>query len=139
MFNFDQMAIRMGRGFVTASVGLLLVALAGCTGSTELGAFDLETQRTGTVDKKGFPIFVGTQYDRKVPLKPTVERARLDAELQALAKSRKRSGVDVEARKSKLLKQRLQTIARTHGDEARAEIAAACKELEDGEIVCKGD
>ena len=89
--------------------------------------------------KKGFPVLVGAQYDRKVPLKPTIERARLDAELQALAESRKRSGVDVEARRSELLQQRLKTIARTHGDEARAEIAAACKELEDGEIVCKGD
>ena len=139
MFNFDQMAIKTGRGFVTASVGLLLIALAGCTASTELGAFDLENQRTGAVDKKGFPIFVGAEYDREVPLKPTIERARLDNELQALAESRKRSGVDVEARISKLLQQRLKTIARTHGDEARAEIAAACKELEDGEIVCKGD
>lgn len=139
MFNLDQMAIKMGRGFVIASVGLLLIALAGCAGSTELGAFDLENQRTGAVDKKGFPIFVGSQYDRDVPLRPTVERARLDAELQALAESRKRSGVDAEARRSKLLQQRLKTIARTHGDEARAEIAAACKELEDGEIVCKGD
>lgn len=139
MVNFDQMAFKIGRGFVTASVGLLLIALAGCAASTELGAFDLENQRTGAVDKKGFPVLVGAQYDRKVPLKPTIERARLDAELQALAESRKRSGVDVEARRSELLQQRLKTIARTHGDEARAEIAAACKELEDGEIVCKGD
>ena len=133
------MAFKIGRGFVTASVGLLLIALAGCAASTELGAFDLENQRTGAVDKKGFPVLVGAQYDRGVPLKPTIERARLDAELQALAESRKRSGVDIEARRSELLQQRLRTIARTHGDEARAEIAAACKEQEDGEIVCKGD
>lgn len=139
MFNFDQMAMNIGRGSLTALVGLLLIALAGCTATTEQGAFDLEAQRTGAVDKKGFPIFIGAQYDRKVPLKKTIERARLDAELQALADSRKRSGVDVEARKSKLFQQRLRTIARTHGDEARAEIAAACKEQEDGEIVCKGD
>ena len=139
MFNFEQMAIAIGRHFVTAFVGLLLIALAGCTATTEKGAFDLVSQRTGAVDEKGFPIFVGGEYDRRVPLKPTIERARLDAELQALADSRKRSGVDVEARKSKLFQQRLRTIARTHGDEARAEIAAACKEQEDGDIVCKGD
>jgi len=63
----------------------------------------------------------------------------LDSELQAIAESRKRTGVDVEARRSELLQQRLKHIARTHGAEARAEIAAACKTREDGEIVCKGD
>ncbi|MEP3231264.1 MAG: hypothetical protein ABJN04_13945 [Hyphomicrobiales bacterium] len=139
MFNFEQMAIAIGRHFVKVLVGLLLVALAGCTATTEQGAFDFETQRTGSVDKKGFPVFVGGKYDRKVPLKPTIERARLDAELQALGDSRKRTGSDIEAQRAELSQQRLQTIARTHGDEARAEIAAACKEQEDGEIVCKGD
>ena len=133
------MTMNIGRGALTALVGLLLVALAGCAATTDQGAFDLEAQRTGAVDKKGFPVFVGAQYDRKVPLKRTIERARLDAELQALADSRKRTGVDVEARRAELLQQRLKTIARTHGDQARAEIAAACKEQEDGDIVCKGD
>ena len=139
MFNFDQMAKKIGQSSLTALVGLLLIALAGCAATTDQGAFDLEAQRTGAVDKKGFPIFVGAQYDREVPLKPTIERARLDAELQALADSRKRAGVDIEARRAELLQQRLKTIARTHGDEARAEIAAACEEQEDGDIVCKGD
>ena len=133
------MVITIGRHFVTVFVGSLFFALAGCAATTEFGAFDLETQRTGAVDKKGFRIFIGGQYDREVPLKPTIERARLDAELQALAESRKRTGVDTEARRAELLQQRLKTIARTHGDQARAEIAAACKEQEDGEIVCKGD
>lgn len=139
MFNFDQMVFVIGRRLVMAIAGLLLVALAGCTASTEFGAFDLETQRTGAVDKNGFPILVGAQYDRDVPLKRTIERARLDAELQALAESRKRTGVDVEARRAELLQQRLKTIARTHGDQARAEIAASCTEQDDGEVVCKGD
>jgi len=139
MFNFDQMTMNIGRGLLTALVGLLFIALSGCAATTDQGAFDLEAQRTGAVDKKGFPVFVGAQYDRKVPLKRTIERARLDAELQALADSRKRTGVDVEARRAELLQQRLKTIARTHGDQARAEIAAACKEQEDGDIVCKGD
>ena len=120
-------------------VGFSLFALAGCTATTEFGAFDLEAQRTGAVDKNGFPIVVGAQYDRDVPLKPTIERARLDAELQAIAESRKRTGVDIEARKAELLQQRLKTIARTHGSQARAEIAASCKTQDDGEVVCKGD
>ena len=120
-------------------VGFSLLAMAGCTSTTEFGAFDLEAQRTGAVDKNGFPIVVGAQYDRDVPLKPTIERARLDAELQAIAESRKRTGVDIEARKAELLQQRLKTIARTHGSQARAEIAASCKTQDDGEVVCKGD
>ena len=124
---------------MTTLVGFSLLALAGCTSTTEFGAFDLEAQRTGAVDKNGFPIVVGAQYDRDVPLKPTIERARLDAELQAIAESRKRTGVDIEARKAELLQQRLKTIARTHGSQARAEIAASCKTQDDGEVVCKGD
>lgn len=115
------------------------MALFACAVPTEHGAFDLESQRTGAVDKNGFPIVLGRQYDRDVPLKPTIERARLDAELKAIADSRKRTGVDVEERRAELLQQRLKTIARTHGDQARAEIAASCKTLEDGEVVCKGD
>ena len=120
-------------------VGFSLLAMAGCTSTTEFGAFDLEAQRTGAVDKNGFPIVVGAQYDRDVPLKPTIKRARLDAELQAIAESRKRTGVDIEARKAELLQQRLKTIARTHGSQARAEIAASCTTQDDGEVVCKGD
>ncbi|MEP1443614.1 MAG: hypothetical protein ABJK39_11460 [Hyphomicrobiales bacterium] len=133
------MTSHIGRRFLTATAGLAFITLAGCTASTEFGAFDLETQRTGAVDKKGFPIVVGAQYDRDVPLKPTIERARLDAELQAIAESRKRTDIDVEARKAELLQQRLRTIARTHGSQARAEIAASCKTQDDGEVVCKGD
>lgn len=139
MIKFTNMTIKIGRTFFLGFVGVACVALVGCTATTEFGAFDLEAQRTGAVDKNGFPILVGAQYDRDVPLKPTIERARLDAELQALAESRKRTGVDVEARRAELLQQRLKTIARTHGAQARAEIAASCKEQEDGEIVCKGD
>lgn len=113
--------------------------LVGCTATTQEGAFDLATGKTGAVDAKGFPVFVGARYERDVPLKRTIERARLEAELAAVAESRKSTGVDVDQRRSEILQSRLRDIARTHGASAAAEIAAACTTDQNGIVTCKAD
>lgn len=113
--------------------------LAACSAATEFGAFDLEADRTGALDKNGFPVFVGTQYDREVPLRRTIERARLTSELQAIADSRKNPDIDVDKRRSELLQKRLLEIGRTHGSRTQAEISAACESDENGVVTCKGE
>lgn len=121
---------------------LLACALCAGLGACAVGdhtAFDLENDSTGRKDRKGFPVFVGPQYNRDVNLKGTVERAELESELQALADSRKDANVDFNARKSELLQQRLQQIARTHGARAQAEIDAACSTDDSGIVSCKGE
>lgn len=122
--------------------GILIITalLAGCAvNPVDRGAFDLETNSLGKVDNKGFPVVSGAQYQRDVPLKRTIERAALEAELQALAESRASSAVKVDQRRSQLLQQRLKQIARTHGPKARAEIASACKTDADGVVSCNTD
>lgn len=114
-----------------------LVVAAGCSVTTDQGAFDLEADRTGALDRKGFPIFVGPQYDRDVPLKRTIERARLESDLQAQADARKTPGINVNQRSDQLLQQRLRQIARTHGEAARSEIQAACSTDADGVVSCE--
>ncbi len=118
---------------------LLLLFVAGCTVTTEQGAFDVESDRTGKVDKNGFPVFVGARYDRDVVLKQVDERSEIETELEAIASSRKTPSVDVDKKRNELLQKRLLDIARTHSDDAQAEIDAACQTDENGVVHCKGD
>lgn len=126
--SFSPLVI-LGAGFL----------LAACNATPRDGAFDLTTGKTGAVDSKGFPVFVGARYERDVPLKRTIERARLEAELEAIAESRKSTDIDVGQRRSQILQARLKEIARTHGARAEAEIAAACTTDQNGIVTCKSD
>ncbi|MEO1066520.1 MAG: hypothetical protein AAFW47_03985 [Pseudomonadota bacterium] len=134
-----MLKINMYVGWLKGCVITLTLAVGGCVGTADRGAFDLDSQTTGAVDKRGFPVFLGPQYNRNVPLKRTIERAELESELQAVADSRKNAGIDVDKRRSELLQRRLQEIARTHGPQARAEIEAACATGANGVVTCKGD
>lgn len=123
------------------SVAVVLFAafLAACSSASERGAFNLQSDQIGDLDSKGFPILHGGQYQRDVPLKRTIERARLESELQAIAEAQASTSINVNKRRNELLQQRLQEIARTHGAAAEAEIAAACKTDANGVITCNTD
>ncbi|MEP2943389.1 MAG: hypothetical protein ABJM86_10185 [Hyphomicrobiales bacterium] len=119
---------------------MIACLVGGCAASPlDRGAFDLESGSPSKFDSKGFPIVSAGEYKRNVPLKRTIERAQLEADLQALAESQASGGVKVDERRSQLLQQRLRQIARTHGATAEAEIAAACKTDADGVVTCKTD
>ena len=112
--------------------------LGGCALSPlDRGAFDLESGSPTQVDSKGFPVIAAGEYKRNVPLKRTIARAELEAELQAQAEAEASSRVKVDERRNELLQQRLRQIARTHGAQAEAEIAASCKTDADGVVTCK--
>lgn len=114
--------------------------LGGCvTSSVDKGAFDFESGSIGKVDSKGFPVLSGGAYQRDVPLKRSLERAQLEAELQALAESQASGGANIDQRRSALLQQRLRQIALTHGAKAEAEIAAACTTDSQGIVTCNTD
>ncbi|MEM8839129.1 MAG: hypothetical protein AAGE89_13625 [Pseudomonadota bacterium] len=122
---------------------LLAIGLFGCA-LGEHTAFDLEAERTGQVDENGFPVFLGKQYERDVPLMSTTERARIEKDLEALAQSRT-PGADEEAaaqgevRDANQLQERLRSIARSHAAQAEAEIDQACETRSNGPVVCAGE
>ncbi|MEM8794476.1 MAG: hypothetical protein AAGE61_02825 [Pseudomonadota bacterium] len=122
---------------------LLAIVLSGCSVGDHT-AFDLEAERTGQVDENGFPVFLGKQYERDVPLMSTTERARVERDLEALAESRT-PGTDEAAaaqggvRDANQLQERLRSIARNHAAQAEAEIDQSCDTRSNGQVVCKGE
>lgn len=119
-----------------AAAGILL---HGCKATPDSGAFDLQAKSTGALDSKGYPVLLGGQYERGVPLKRNIERVKIERELKAIADTRRNPGIKAGSGSGRLSQRELREIARTHGAKTEAEIKGACSTDENGIVTCKTD